>query len=168
MSGMPTYPTDSEPTANQMGQPRPAPPAEVLLSVKLWFASIAVSLVASILTYAMTRGAAIDAMVAASPSLSRSEIETAVAVAMVIALILGLIMLGLQILFVLKMRAGRNWARIVLTVLAAISTVSGVIGLASGVTAGSAVNLVALLLLLAATVFMYRPAAKPYFSARRA
>ncbi|RYV51752.1 hypothetical protein [Pengzhenrongella frigida] len=169
MTSMPTYPTGSGPTANEMGQPRLAPPADVLMSVKLWFASIAVALVGGIASYLMTdQTAAVKEMADADTSgLTEAQIQTAVNVGLVVALVFSLVLIGLQLLFVFKMKAGRNWARIVLTVLAGLSALMTLISLTQGFSIGTATNLISLVATVGAVVFMFRPAAKPYFSAPR-
>lgn len=69
----------------------------------------------------------------------------------------------LWIFFGVKMRAGRNWARIVLTVFAAISIVANLVAAVTGPTPIlSALGVVAT---AAVIVLMYRPAANPYFRA---
>jgi len=69
------------------------------------------------------------------------------------------------VLFVWKTRSGRRWARVVLTVLAVFSVLSNVLSLLQG---GSTVvsAVVSLLLVPAAAVLMWRPAAKSYFAER--
>ena len=168
MTSMPTYPTGSGPAANQMGTPRPATPVEVLTSVKLWFASIAVGLIGGILSYALTdQSAAVQAMADADTTgLTQAQLQAAVNVALIVGLVLVLILLGLQILFVFKMKAGRGWARIVLTVLAGFSAISTLTSISGGFTFSTAVSVISLGIVVAAVVFMFRPAANPYFSKR--
>jgi len=86
-----------------------------------------------------------------------------------IAIGLGVVVfVGLFVLFAMKMRAGRNWARIVITVFAGISGVSFLSGLA---TAGADLSLMWSLAdaacSLAAVVYMFRPESTKYFLAHR-
>lgn len=167
MTSMPSYPTGPEPVGYTPPN-RIATPPEVLLSVKLWFASIIVGLVGGILVFALTdQTAAMQAMADSDTGLTEDQLQAAVTIGLVIALVLAVILLALQVFFVLKMKAGRNWARIVLAVLGGLSIVSALPGLAD-FSAGTAVNLISVLLLIAAIVFMFRPAANPYFSQPKA
>jgi len=170
MTSMPTYPTGSGPAANQMGAPRRPTPTDVLTSVKLWFASIAVGLLGGILGYVLSdTTAAVKKLSETDTSgLTEAQLQAAVNIGLVVALVLTLVMLGLQILFVFKMKAGRGWARIVLTVLAAFSAISTLMSLTGGFTVSTAFSLVSLGLVVAAVVFMFRPAANPYFSKAQA
>ncbi len=85
---------------------------------------------------------------------------------LVVALVIGLILLALEIFFMFKMRAGRNWARIVLTVLGVLSILSGLYGLTQGFTVGAIFGVISLLVVIAAIVFMYKPADRAYFSTK--
>jgi len=168
MTSMPTYPTGTGPAANQMGTPRRAAPADVLTSVKLWFASIAVGLLGGILGYVLSdTTAAVKKLSETDTSgLTEAQLQAAVNIGLVVALVLTLVMLGLQILFVFKMKAGRGWARIVLTMLAGFSAISTLVSLSGGFTFSTAVSVISLGIVVAAVVFMFRPAANPYFSKR--
>lgn len=170
MTSIPNYPSGTAPMAGGGVPPRMAPPAEVLTSVKLWFASIIVGLVGGILVFALTdQGASVQTMMETNPgALTESQLQTAVTVGLAVGLVVALIILGLELLFVLKMKAGRNWARIVLAVLAGVSALSSLVGLTSGFSMGTAINFVSLVLLIAAVVYMFRPATKAYFSQPRA
>jgi hypothetical protein len=86
-----------------------------------------------------------------------------------VAIGLGVVVfVGLFVLFAMKMRAGRNWARIVLTVFAGISGVSFLSGLA---TAGADLALMWSLadaaFSLAAVFYMFRPESTKYFMAHK-
>ncbi|MCT2585659.1 hypothetical protein [Actinophytocola gossypii] len=82
-----------------------------------------------------------------------------------VAMVLGiLVFLGLSLLFALKMRAGRNWARILITVLAFV----GVVGFLNAMAAsGAALELIWSLAEVAfavtAVIYMFRPESTRYF-----
>jgi hypothetical protein len=98
----------------------------------------------------------------------------------VVGLIISLIIYAAILFVMIQMRAGRNWARITLAVLAGIGLLFGVIGLIGGVAGigllssvyGSAVypiistllSLVQVAALAAGLFLMFRPSAKTYFS----
>jgi len=84
----------------------------------------------------------------------------------VFALLLVLIGYGLELLFAVKMRAGRTWARIVLTVIGVLGTLGNLLNLFTGSGFAIASSLVSLLLIPAAVVLMYRPAASAFIQAR--
>jgi hypothetical protein len=77
------------------------------------------------------------------------------------AFIVGVVIVGLLMLFFAwKMRSGRNWARIVLTVLAVL----GLLFQASSVGLSEPLALIGVLITIVGLVFMYMPAANAYFA----
>ena len=167
MTSMPSYSGGSEQYIKP-GSPASVAPQQVLTAVRLWFASILIGVVGGILGFALTdRDAAVQTLMDGTASLSKSDAEAAMAIGLVIGLVFALIVLGVEVLFVIKMRAGRNWARIVLTVLGALSALSAMSSLTqAGASLGSLVTLASLAVVVAAIVFMYRPAANEYFAKR--
>ena len=86
-----------------------------------------------------------------------------------VSLVLGILLfVGLFVLFALKMRAGRNWARVVLTVFAAIGAVNFLSAVAS---TGAALDLMWSLAEVAfaitAVVYMFRPESSKFFAEHR-
>jgi hypothetical protein len=86
-----------------------------------------------------------------------------------IAIGLGVVVfVGVFVLFAVKMRAGRNWARVVITVFAGFSGVSFLSGLA---TAGADLTLMWSLAdaacSIAAVIYMFRPESTRYFMAHK-
>lgn len=163
MTNLPSYPTGGDSSSDS--SIAPAPPAEVQTSVKLWFASIVIGLIGAVGgVFLADTDALTDDLVEADSGLSASDAESIVTLGLIVGLVVALVIIGLQVFFVFKMRAGRNWARIVLTVLAGLSLLSGLFGLTGGITAGSLISLVSLAVLIAATYYMFRPAANAYFA----
>lgn len=161
MTNLPSYPTGGD----SGSYAPPAPPADVQTSVKLWFTSIVIGLIGSVGGVFFTDTDALIAEQAQADSgLSTAELESVVMIGLVVGLVFALVIIGLQVFFVFKMRAGRNWARIVLAVLAGLSLVLGLLGLTGGITVASFISLVSLAVLVAATYYMFRPAANAYFS----
>jgi len=167
MTSMPSYSGGSEQYI-QPGSPASVAPQQVLTAVRLWFASILIGVLGGVLGFILTdRDKAVQTLMDGTASLSKSDAETALTIGLAIGLVFALIVLGLEILFVLKMKAGRNWARIVLTVLGALSALSALSSLAqAGVSLGSVLTLISLGVVVAAIVCMYRPAANEYFAKR--
>lgn len=164
------YPQEPYPAYGQQ-PPATAPPADVRTAFNLWVANIVVGVIANLLLFMLPR----DLIVPKDqipPGLDPATINAIVLGALVFAVVIGLGVLVLQVLCMFKMRVGRNWARIVLTVLGGLALLYGLIGIgrtleflsagAAGVVAG--VLALGQLVIIAGAVFhMYRPAANAYF-----
>lgn len=61
-------------------------------------------------------------------NLTDAQLDQVVTVTMITAVVIAVVIAGLYLLFAFKLRAGRNWARIVLTVLAALQLLSVLTG----------------------------------------
>jgi len=77
--------------------------------------------------------------------------------------VLGMILSLLHLYFAFPMRAGRNWARVVLTVLAAFTVLAVLTAIASA----TWYDWIGVALVVVAAVLMYLPASNAYFRARR-
>lgn len=144
-------------------------PPEVGLSVRLWLAGILIALAGRVLSFALTdRGAAVKEMLDEDTSgLTHSQAQTALTFTLAVTLTFALLFLGLELLLVFRMRAGRNWARILLTVLAALTAFSISSSFSQGPDAGAVINVVSVLVVVGALYQMYRPAANAYFRQHR-
>lgn len=100
-------------------------------------------------------------------SFGRPPTDAEVNTAKIFGLVIGLAMIGLFVLFAFMMRAGRNWARITLTVLGGISIVLNLFGIRSAGALNLIITLVLVVLVAAAIYLMYRPESNNYFSAGR-
>jgi hypothetical protein len=119
------YPPQMPPPPYQAPAGPVAVPKSLDLSVKLWIAAAAVSLIHSILTIVNTN-ALVDEYAA------RLGVDTTLASASapgIGSVIFQIVLIGVWVFFVFKMREGQNWARIVLTVIGGISLLLGVIAL---------------------------------------
>ena len=104
------------------------------------------------------------------------SVATAVNIAKISTVVAGVIFLGLYLLFAFKMRAGRNWARVVLTVLSALSILSSFSASASVTVNGHIYKssstqisgVIGAILGVVAIVLMYLAASNAYFSASKA
>ncbi len=158
MTDYPNYPGGHGPVpSGQMPYPpqrtpdwpptRLARPREVQTAFTLWIASIIVGLLAGTLSFVLTNPLAASRIIGA---------------------VFGVLFLAFEVFFVVKMRAGRNWARIVLTVLAGLDVLMTLLGIliqrSVGVT--QVLGVLPLVLIVAATMFMYRGTANPYFEGR--
>jgi len=125
-------------------------PGTVTAAFVLWIIAAIVGLVSAILAFvAFGAGGAVT-----------GGLTGGVAIAVgVFALIVAII----QVIIVFKMRDGRNWARIVLTILGILSIVSNI---NSGVQ-GQGFSWVTLIVTLIAVILMYVGGANAYFRSRR-
>jgi len=117
----PSYPggMPSLPAASDLPPQPGLPPREVQNAFTLWIVSIIVGLVAGILNLVVANpfAASRQRMHAnASSGVSQAQLDTILNVGLIIGAVFGVLLLALEVFFVVKMRAGRNWARIVLTV----------------------------------------------------
>lgn len=140
-----------QPGYGQYGAP-PAPQADlravprpVTVEVAFWI-SVVAPLVGTILTVvgflllqnlvddAVTASFGESGIDAASPEMTEamSVFKTVFISFAIFVTVLMLILTGLWILFGFKMRAGRNWARVVLTIFASLWALNGFFGLLSG------------------------------------
>lgn len=114
------------------GMTPPAPgsmarPQSVSNAVKLMYAGAALSVVTMILTPMSTDGIRAqieDAMAGQPTALTPDQIDGFVAVAVVMSLVFGLVAVGLWLLMAWANGKGKSWARIVATVLFALSALS--------------------------------------------
>ncbi|KSU79322.1 hypothetical protein GA0061083_0393 [Pseudarthrobacter enclensis] len=122
-------------------------PVELKVSFWIWFAGGVLSVLGGLLGML---GSLV--LFAAAPAAA-----TAVLILMLLAASVGVA----QVVFAFRLKAGRAWARVALTVLAAITLVLAVVNGASG--AGQAGNWIAFLVALAATVLMWLPRPQAWF-----
>lgn len=168
------YPGGGYPGQGQYGQVAPpAAPGSVkgafliyLLAALLAALGIVLSLTSNIW----------DDAIAAGANTSGLDTQTVVNTAKIVTVVVGAILLALYLLFAFKMRAGRNWARIVLTVLSALSIASSFSASASVTVNGNvykststqATGWIGAVLGIIAIVLMFLPASNAYFSASKA
>jgi hypothetical protein len=156
----------------------PAPPRLVNLSRWLWIGSAALSAVRTGIQLT-DRTELINQIKQTSPGLSQDDLDAAASGSVLFMLFVSLLVLAGYSLLANRMAGGRNWARIVLTVVGGLGLAIGAIGMA-GVASGLATALglsvrpldvslsaVGLLVDAAALTLMWLPASTPHFAARR-
>ena len=124
---VPPYPNPAYPNP-QYGVPQPRPiaaPGSVqgafgiyLITALLSLVGIVITLTSDIYDRAINEAANAGAV---SGTISADQI---VSIAKTVTIVVGVLFLALYLFFAFKMRAGRNWARIVLTVLSGLSILS--------------------------------------------
>ncbi|UZJ25248.1 hypothetical protein RHODO2019_01750 [Rhodococcus antarcticus] len=144
-------------------------PSEVSTAFWLWVANMVVSLAGSVVAFA-TIGDTVRAQLAdqvrADPSLNQADVETIIRVGVVVGVVFALLFVALQLFFVFRMRSGRSWARIVLTVLGGLSVLLTVAGLGSASIVDAGFGLVGAILIVAAIIYMFTGGARDYFAPR--
>jgi hypothetical protein len=147
-------------------------PKSVDNAFMLWMIGAGLSLLSLIVSFTIGGDAIKDA---ARDSLrqsqgrepSQQDVDNLANASLIIGVIIGLLFIGLFVLFAYKMRAGRNWARITLTVLGGLSIVLTLIGVGGAGAIDLIVRLVQALLIVGAVYYMFRPDANNYFNAGR-
>ena len=109
------------PTGGNSLEQRPAPPASVLNAVKLMYAGAAISLVSLIVSLTGVRGTK-AAIRRARPSLTVTQVNQLNGFIIGLAIISGLVGIGLWLWMARANGQGRNWARILSTVLFGLAT----------------------------------------------
>jgi uncharacterized membrane protein len=146
-------------------------PKSVDNAFMVWLTSAAIGVLSLILSISLgrdqIRDAARTSLQGQNKAFTEADLNNAVTIATVFAILVGIIIAGLFLLFAYKMRAGRNWARITLTVLGALSILFTILGVGNSGVASLIVSLIQAALILIAVYFMYRPDANQYFAAGR-
>jgi hypothetical protein len=123
---MPVYP--GGPTGGYRPEqgPPPARPTTVVAAFWLWIAAAVAAVISAVLVFtsdiwdqALAR-AGINGTTAGGIS-----VDTLITTAKTIAVVVMVIFVALYVFFAVKMYLGRNWARVVLTVLAGLAIISG-------------------------------------------
>jgi hypothetical protein len=144
-------------------------PSEVSTAFWLWVANVVVGLAGSVVAFA-TIGDTVRAQLAdqvrSDPTLKTADVETVIRVGVVVGAGFALLFVGLQLFVVFRLRSGRSWARIVLTVLGGLSVLLTVAGLGRASTVDAGFGLVGAILVVAAIVYMFTGGAQQYFAPR--
>lgn len=158
--------------------PHAVRPAEVETAFKLCITQVVLGLLGAILSFTLVPTLVDQALAqAGGAGIPADQLRAAATVGAISGLVFGIVLIGLFLLFAFMMRNGRNWARIVLTVVGAISVISnllsvgtygqlfamGIVGIISVV-----LSIIGLVLTIAVIYFMFRPAANQYFKGVRA
>ncbi|MEU5691475.1 hypothetical protein [Actinosynnema sp. NPDC020468] len=166
-----TYPQEPDGPQQQPYLPPPPPlsdaevagstplqaPKEVRTSFWLWIVGAAVSVISALLT--LTQRDEVEQQLRDTPQgkqLSADQLAAAVNAGLLVAVLVALVFAGLYVLFAFKAKAGRNWARIVLTVLT-------LLGLLALLRTASVLGVFTNLISVIAIVLLYLPASKAYF-----
>lgn len=156
---MPTAPGASRPPGRER-------PHEVRVAVDLWIASMVVGLIALLASFSSIGPLVrqeFDAQLASNPDLASIDRETIIRIASYAVVAVNLLGVALRVFLVVKLAAGRRWARTILTVLGVLSVAGAVLNVRSGTAVDAAVGVLQALLVAAAIVYMFSEGAKAYF-----
>jgi hypothetical protein len=146
---------------------RPAPPQSVLNAVKFMYAGAAVSLIEIIISLT-TIGGLRSAIQKAYPHYTAAQVHTAELTGVVGLVISGLIGVGLWLLMARLNQSGRNWARILASVLFGINTLELIYLFKSpGTILGTVFAVVLWAVGLGAIVFLWRRESSDFFQSGR-
>ncbi|MGZ4586748.1 MAG: hypothetical protein ACXVX9_02965 [Mycobacteriaceae bacterium] len=137
------------------------------MAVDLWIASIVVGLIALLASFSSIGPLVrqeLDSQLASNPDLASVDRETIIRIASYAVVAVNLLGVALRVFLVVKLAAGRRWARTILTVLGALSVAGAVLNVRSGTAVDAAVSVLQALLVAAAIVYMFSEGAKAYFS----
>ena len=159
------YPGSGNPFPNAKG---PAP-REVMTGFWLIIAAGIVTFLSTVITVFSTA----DDPLASLPPEDRRMMEDAGVTAelmrssfVTVGVVMAVIALLIYVLLAVLIRKGKNWARIVATVFAAVSALGLLLSLVTGLAFSSPMNLLNMLgsvAGIAGVVMLYRPASQPYF-----
>ncbi len=169
--GVPAYPGGPGYAVQEPAGPPPERPATVRGAFWLWMVIMLVGIVANVLLF--TGGYFDEVLAGAGGRLDPDSVQTARDIARIAAVVSVVVAVFIYVFFGLKMYLGRNWARIVLTVLGALAVLAGVSG--NALTGAGEVDVprpdgnialgwVGVVLAVLALVLMYLPASNAYFA----
>lgn len=170
--GGPGYPVYPGYAAGVAPQPEPARPDTVTWAFVAWMLVALASLVGLIV---VLTDPAWDRALQAATRTAGVDTQSLVNVARTFAIIVFVIFVALFIFFAIKMYTGRNWARVVLTVLGALQLLNALTPTTTSVTVDGVVFRTALwpmyvtaVIVVAAIVLMYVAPSNVYFTASKA
>lgn len=180
MTGFPQYPQGEgfpPPPSNDNPAYFPGaavvpPPLPVVRAFQLWVATVVISVIGiglSILDWGSQKDAVVSDILTAArdagTELTRAQAESFASTVFGVTIAVSALVTALLLFLAFRMKAGRNWARIILTVVGGIVALFAIFGLASGGLAAVS-SLLQAGLIIAAIVFMFQGAASAYFAKR--
>lgn len=160
---MEPYPTS--PGSDPVPQERGSAPASVKTAVKLIWASVALGVISTIVTFVFL-DSIVDSALEGTSGVSRDSAQTGAIVGAIFGLVLSV---AIAALFAYLISKGANWARIVYTVLICIGILFNFFGLFGGQPAILLIlTVVSIALSIAILYFLYRPDSNSFFKAGKA
>ncbi|MBM9466283.1 DUF4064 domain-containing protein [Nakamurella leprariae] len=160
--GYPMSPPPGYPGGDSMTAVAPKPPGTVTGAFVLYLISAIAIIVTGLLVFTGPVERRLrEELEVTDTSNTTMSLDQLVQVTQWVAFVISLIIGAVWLLFIFKMRAGRNWARIVITVFAVL----GLLSLFSGYRSGQAWDFIGPVLSVLALVLMWLPASNEYFQA---
>ncbi|MET1075116.1 MAG: hypothetical protein ABWY11_20890 [Umezawaea sp.] len=157
--------------AHELSPAQATRPKEIDTSALFWFGAIVLGLFSVVLSFLVIDQAALDEVkakaLADNPTITAEQYDATLNTLKFVGAGLLVVVYGLWLMFVLFMRSGKNWARIVLAVLSGLWLITTLIGIASAGGIGIVLDVIQIALVVAAVYFMFRPSANAYFAPRR-
>ncbi|NYH78696.1 hypothetical protein FHR84_002021 [Actinopolyspora biskrensis] len=122
-AGWNSGPAQGEPVRGESGSGPDSPPRSVWLARWLWIAAAIVGFARSVIQMS-DRRALVEELRSLNPELAQHEVDAAVNGGIMFSLLLVLAVAALYVLIGNKMARGRNWARVVILVIAGLLVVS--------------------------------------------
>lgn len=160
----PPYHGPQPPHPGAERKPAPQRPHEVRVAVWLWVATLVVGLVGLIVSFGSIDTVA-RAQVAANPEVADViDPDTFVRILSYAVVVVSLLGVALRVFLIVKLAAGRRWARTVLTVLGGLSILGAVLNVRAvgGFEAG--LSVLDALVVAAAIVYMFSEGTRGFFS----
>jgi hypothetical protein len=140
----------------------PKPPGTVTGAFVLYLISAVATILVGLLVFTGPAKRSIHEQLEGQPVNSGGlSVDQLVQITQWVAFVASLVIGAVMLLFIFKMRAGRNWARIVITVFAVL----GLLSLFSGYRSGQGWDFIGPALAVLALVLMWVPASNEYFKA---
>ncbi|HXT46611.1 MAG TPA: hypothetical protein VN748_21275 [Pseudonocardiaceae bacterium] len=158
-------PPSDPPGQQRSAQARGPRPNSVEISFWLWITYLTIGAINTVVGFVQrdrNRADAINAVIDQYPAMDRSMIDSVATIVVVGVVVLGLLFVAAGVSFALLMRARRNWARVVLTVVGSLSVLFLIGPVVTPLQA-----LFQLLLLVGAIVMMFQRPANDWFRPRR-
>jgi hypothetical protein len=142
-------------------------PKSIELAVKLMYVGAGMA-VLGILSAFLLKGTVEDSVrEGLGDSATQSEVDAAITAGMIFAIVIGLISVGLWILMAKMNEAGKSWARIVATVLGALSILLTLLSFAQATSPVQLIlNIIGVLLAGAILFFLWKPESTAYYQAK--
>ena len=160
--GAPMQPVDH----NQYAAPRvPAgpPPSSVVNATRLMFVSAGLGVIGLIVLLA-SKSTLRDEIAKKNPGYDAHKLDTVVNAAVAVGITFGVIFIVLYVLLALQVKKGKNWARVVTWILAALGVLSALSSLAQTNTGGSrAASLIGGVVDLAIIILLLQKPSNDYF-----
>jgi hypothetical protein len=157
-SGLPNFPAAPPPSEG------PAqvytPPREIMAAFWCYVVAAVVILVGGVLSLG-AKQTLVDSLQANNTNLTPTQIDQLASGTLTVLLVVAVIVAALFLLFAFKLRAGRNWARIVLAIIAVLELIS----LLNGRGSASVLSYIGILAAVIGAVLSWMPNASAYVSA---